>query len=183
MLTAAGTNDNQVTLVGGTAGSTTWLGEIEKVLGVDEGLRLAAVCPSHKPYDFDDNLARTYGVPMSPTLPNFLTTVPEGGNNTRVLHLARLENPADYPLLVDSALNGGGVQWRTAWDNGNTSTAHARHKGRINIALADGSAASMEPADYAAMRGRNSNNPSLILIYQDERGQRQEISGSASPGN
>lgn len=184
MLSAGAEANSRVALVGGSAASTTsWLAEVERVLGVSEALRKAAVCPTHLPRAFAGSTAQTYGVAMSPVLPDFLTTFPGGSGSTRVLYFSRLSKPSDYPLLVDSALNGGGVQWRTAWDNGNTATAQARHKGKINVLKADGSAASMSPEAYATVRGRNSNNPSMNLIYQDENGVRQQAPANSSSPN
>lgn len=175
LLLSATNNDNKIILVGGEHPSyTTWLSELERQGFADQSVREAAVCPTHPPFEFSGNYAAVYGVPMNEQLGPALTS-PPGGGQTRALRLASIEDPANYVLLVDSVLNGTGPQWRTAWDAGNVSGAHARHDGKMNVVFADGSAATITPEKYASIRRDALGDPAAAVTYFTEEGERLEV--------
>lgn len=141
------------------------------------------MCPTHPPYTFDpeesDSWNHIYGVPMNndsgvaSTLADpALERVSDGvstGWSSRELYLSRLEAPSDYVLLADSILTSEPTdetaQSRTAWDDGQFSMVHARHNGNIQAAMADGSAVSLTPQEYAGHRARALNLQTYSVTY------------------
>lgn len=184
-------NNGTLTLVGFQGGSAhSWLTGLRRSLGEEIALDVAsaAVSPLHRPFSFSlekeeyanhDPWNHIFGVPMnsdsgagSSLADPALERVYDGGNtlwSSRQLYLSRLQDTADYILLVDSIStanpNVDSPQWRTAWDNGQFSMAHARHNGKMHAAMADGSAVILSPEAYAGHRARAMNLSSYSLTY------------------
>lgn len=166
LLLSAVQDANRITLVGRPGGAhRSWLFMLQRqgLIGEEsyEGFR----CPKQAPFD-EGSHYQIFGVPMNRTMGEAIES-PEGGAN-RVLHLSRLENPSEFVLLVDSVLSTNGFQWHTAWDGGESSGPHARHSGQIHVGMADGSARSVSPTEYAELRAKMTESPGLQVGYFNE---------------
>jgi prepilin-type N-terminal cleavage/methylation domain-containing protein/prepilin-type processing-associated H-X9-DG protein len=166
LLLSAVQDANRITLVGRPGGAhRSWLFMLQSkgIIGDEsyEGYR----CPKQLPFGGGSHY-HTFGVPMNRTMGEAIES--HEGGNSRLLYLSRLENPADFMLLVDSVLSLNGYQWYTAWDSGEASGPHARHSGQINVGMADGSARSVSPTEYAELRAKMLGTPGLQVGYFNE---------------
>ncbi len=166
LLLSAADDANRVTLVGRPGGThRSWLFMLQRK-GLIEGKSYEGFrCPKQAPFD-EGSHYEIFGIPMSRTLGEAVES-PEGGSN-RVLYLSRLGNPSEFVLLVDSVLSTNGSQWHTAWDGGESSGPHARHQGRMHVGMADGSARSVSPVEYAELRADMTGAPGLQVGYFTE---------------
>lgn len=125
--------EGRLALEGFPQGSNTWAAILSRTLDVTSPNTF--VCPSYKPFVFD-NWATTYGVRRDPPT-NYVT-----GLLKQFLLVDQVENPSDYLHVADTtskAQNGYTARqfyfFRAA---GPLKQVHARHSGRANSLFLDG---------------------------------------------